>query len=114
MAKGKNVLTTGDVAKICNRRKIAYSPGCGSATEISRADDVFCGSSVPGLPPRLTRRYDGPLLPQPMPLSSDNVEINTAIIIDTMILGVFSINFLLLQCFRYRVIQWNDVLRLLI
>ena len=23
-----------DVAKLCNRRKIAYSPGCGSATEI--------------------------------------------------------------------------------
>ena len=24
-----------EVAKICNRRKIAYSPGCGSASEIS-------------------------------------------------------------------------------
>ena len=27
-------LTNPEVAKLCNRRKIAYSPGCGSATEI--------------------------------------------------------------------------------
>jgi 2-dehydro-3-deoxyphosphogluconate aldolase/(4S)-4-hydroxy-2-oxoglutarate aldolase len=44
-----------DVAKICNRRKIAYSPGCGSASEISYAEElgveivkVFPGSSVGG------------------------------------------------------------------
>ncbi len=27
-----------DVARLCNRRKIAYFPGCGSATEISAAE----------------------------------------------------------------------------
>lgn len=31
-----------DVAKICNRRKIAYSPGCGSASEISYAEELGC------------------------------------------------------------------------
>ncbi|MCG3206529.1 MAG: putative KHG/KDPG aldolase [Anaerolineae bacterium] len=44
-----------DVAKVCNRRKIAYMPGCGSLTEISQAEElgveivkVFPGSSVGG------------------------------------------------------------------
>jgi len=31
-----------DVAKVCNRRKIAYSPGCGSASEISEAEELGC------------------------------------------------------------------------
>ena len=29
-----------EVARICSRRKIAYSPGCGSATEISNAEEL--------------------------------------------------------------------------
>jgi 2-dehydro-3-deoxyphosphogluconate aldolase/(4S)-4-hydroxy-2-oxoglutarate aldolase len=44
-----------EVARLCNRRKIAYMPGCGSATEISRAEElgaeivkVFPGSTVGG------------------------------------------------------------------
>ncbi len=44
-----------DVAKICNRRKISYSPGCGSASEISAAEElgveickIFPGSQVGG------------------------------------------------------------------
>ena len=44
-----------EVARLCNRRKIAYSPGCGSASEISEAEElgveivkVFPGSSVGG------------------------------------------------------------------
>ena len=44
-----------DVAKICNRRKIAYSPGCGTASEISYAEElgveivkVFPGETVGG------------------------------------------------------------------
>lgn len=44
-----------DMAKICNRRKILWSPGCGSASEISYAEElgaeiikVFPGSSVGG------------------------------------------------------------------
>lgn len=31
-----------DVARACNRRKIPYSPGCGSATEISQAEELGC------------------------------------------------------------------------
>src|SRR5690606_24406392 len=44
-----------EVARLCNRRKIAYSPGCGSASEISQAEElgveivkVFPGASVGG------------------------------------------------------------------
>ena len=29
-----------EVAKVCNRRKIAYSPGCGSVSEISQAEEL--------------------------------------------------------------------------
>jgi 2-dehydro-3-deoxyphosphogluconate aldolase/(4S)-4-hydroxy-2-oxoglutarate aldolase len=43
------------VARLCNRRKVAYIPGCGSASEISYAEElgveivkVFPGSSVGG------------------------------------------------------------------
>jgi len=35
-------LTNVEVAKLCNRRKIAYSPGCGSATEIANAEELGC------------------------------------------------------------------------
>ena len=31
-----------DVARACNRRKIPYSPGCGSASEISAAEELGC------------------------------------------------------------------------
>lgn len=31
-----------DVALLCNRRKIAYSPGCGTATEIQQAEELGC------------------------------------------------------------------------
>ena len=31
-----------EVARVCNRRKIAYSPGCGSASEISAAEELGC------------------------------------------------------------------------
>lgn len=44
-----------DIAKACNRRKIPYSPGCGSVTEIGYAEELGCeivkvfpGSSVGG------------------------------------------------------------------
>ena len=30
------------VAEVCNRRKVAYSPGCGSATEITFAHELGC------------------------------------------------------------------------
>jgi 2-dehydro-3-deoxyphosphogluconate aldolase/(4S)-4-hydroxy-2-oxoglutarate aldolase len=30
------------VAEVCNRRKVPYSPGCGSASEISRAEGLGC------------------------------------------------------------------------
>ena len=54
-----------EVAKLCNRRKIAYSPGCGSATEIAEAEElgveivkVFPGSSVGG--PEFVKAMLGP------------------------------------------------------
>ena len=31
-----------DVAVVCNRRKIMYGPGCGSLTEIGRAEELGC------------------------------------------------------------------------
>jgi 2-dehydro-3-deoxyphosphogluconate aldolase/(4S)-4-hydroxy-2-oxoglutarate aldolase len=31
-----------DVSRTCNRRKIPYSPGCGSASEISQAEELGC------------------------------------------------------------------------
>jgi 2-dehydro-3-deoxyphosphogluconate aldolase/(4S)-4-hydroxy-2-oxoglutarate aldolase len=54
-----------EVARLCNRRKIAYSPGCGSATEISQAEElgveivkVFPGTSVGG--PAFVKAVLGP------------------------------------------------------
>jgi len=35
-------LINADVAKVCNRRKVPYSPGCGSASEISYAEELGC------------------------------------------------------------------------
>ncbi len=55
-----------DVAKLCNRRKIPYLPGCGSVTEISQAEEfgveickVFPGSSVGG--PEFIKSVLGPM-----------------------------------------------------
>jgi len=31
-----------DVAKVCNRRKVPYCPGCGSASEIGMAEELGC------------------------------------------------------------------------
>lgn len=31
-----------EVARLCNRRRIAYIPGCGSATEIAEAEELGC------------------------------------------------------------------------
>ncbi len=54
-----------DVAKVCNRRKVAYSPGCGSASEISEAEElgveickIFPGSQVGG--PAFVKAVRGP------------------------------------------------------
>jgi 2-dehydro-3-deoxyphosphogluconate aldolase/(4S)-4-hydroxy-2-oxoglutarate aldolase len=55
-----------DVAKACNRRKIAYSPGCGSASEVSAAEELGCeiikifpGSQVGG--PAFVKAVKGPM-----------------------------------------------------
>lgn len=54
-----------EVARLCNRRKVAYVPGCGSATEISQAEElgveivkVFPGDSVGG--PAFVKAVLGP------------------------------------------------------
>ena len=59
-------LLNADVAKVCNRRGIPYSPGCGSATEIGDAQELGCeivkvfpGSSVGG--PEFVKSVLGPM-----------------------------------------------------
>ena len=34
--------TNAEVARLCNRRKVAYIPGCGTASEISEAEELGC------------------------------------------------------------------------
>jgi len=55
-----------DVAKVCNRRMIAYSPGCGTASEIGQAQELGCeivkvfpGRSVGG--PEFVKAILGPM-----------------------------------------------------
>lgn len=31
-----------DIARVCNRRKVLWSPGCGSLSEIARAEELGC------------------------------------------------------------------------
>lgn len=54
-----------DMASVCNLRKILWSPGCGSVTEISRAEElgaevvkIFPGSQVGG--PKFVAAVKGP------------------------------------------------------
>jgi 2-dehydro-3-deoxyphosphogluconate aldolase / (4S)-4-hydroxy-2-oxoglutarate aldolase len=54
-----------EVAKVCNRRKVPYSPGCGSVSEISNAEEwgveivkIFPGDSVGG--PEFVKAILGP------------------------------------------------------
>ncbi len=55
-----------EVARLCNRRKIPYSPGCGTASEISQAEElgveivkVFPGDLVGG--PAFVKALLGPM-----------------------------------------------------
>jgi 2-dehydro-3-deoxyphosphogluconate aldolase/(4S)-4-hydroxy-2-oxoglutarate aldolase len=69
IANGANFIVSSilnpEVAVFCNRRKIAYSPGCGSASEIARAEELgveivklFPGDSVGG--PKFVKAILGP------------------------------------------------------
>ncbi len=46
MQLGANFIVTPvlreDIAIVCNRRKVAWSPGCGTLTEIARAEELGC------------------------------------------------------------------------
>lgn len=46
MQLGANFVVTpvlrDDIAVVCNRKKVMWSPGCGSLTEISRAEELGC------------------------------------------------------------------------
>lgn len=46
MLLGANFIVTPvlreDIALVCNRRKVLWSPGCGSLTEIARAEELGC------------------------------------------------------------------------
>lgn len=55
-----------EVARLCNRRMIAYSPGCGTASEIGQAQELGCeivkvfpGGSVGG--PEFVKAVLGPM-----------------------------------------------------
>lgn len=55
-----------EVARVCNRRKVAYIPGCGSASEISNAEElgveickVFPGEAIGG--PGFVKDVLGPM-----------------------------------------------------
>ncbi len=59
-------MTNPEVARLCNRRGIPYSPGCGSATEVSEAQELGCeivkvfpGSCVGG--PEFVSNIRGPM-----------------------------------------------------
>jgi 2-dehydro-3-deoxyphosphogluconate aldolase/(4S)-4-hydroxy-2-oxoglutarate aldolase len=59
-------LLNAEVARLCNRRGIPYSPGCGSATEIGNAQELGCeivkvfpGASVGG--PEFVRSVLAPM-----------------------------------------------------
>lgn len=46
MSLGANFIVTPvfreDIAIVCNRRKVLWSPGCGTLTEIARAEEMGC------------------------------------------------------------------------
>ena len=46
MSLGANFIVTPvlreDIATVCNRRKVLWSPGCGSLTEIAKAEEMGC------------------------------------------------------------------------
>ena len=55
-----------EVARLCNRRKVPYSPGCGTATEIGQAEELGCeivklfpGGSIGG--PDFVKNLLGPM-----------------------------------------------------
>jgi 2-dehydro-3-deoxyphosphogluconate aldolase / (4S)-4-hydroxy-2-oxoglutarate aldolase len=58
-------ILNGDMAKVCNRRKILWIPGCGTLSEINNAEElgadivkIFPGSSVGG--PDFVKAVKGP------------------------------------------------------
>ena len=64
-AFGVAPLLNEEVAPVCNRRKILWAPGCGSLSEIGRAEElgaeivkIFPGSSVGG--PEFVKAVKGP------------------------------------------------------
>jgi 2-dehydro-3-deoxyphosphogluconate aldolase/(4S)-4-hydroxy-2-oxoglutarate aldolase len=70
IANGTNFIVgpmlNAEVAKLCNRRGVPYSPGCGSATEVSYAQELGCeivkvfpGSCVGG--PEFVSGIKGPM-----------------------------------------------------
>ncbi|MBN1811567.1 MAG: bifunctional 4-hydroxy-2-oxoglutarate aldolase/2-dehydro-3-deoxy-phosphogluconate aldolase [Anaerolineae bacterium] len=55
-----------EIARLCNRRKVAYSPGCGSVSEVSEAEElgveivkIFPGGQVGG--PAFVKAVRGPM-----------------------------------------------------
>jgi len=68
-----------EIARLCNRRKIAYLPGCGTVSEISRAEEfgveickIFPGGTVGG--PSFVKSVLGPM-PGSLLLPTGGVEV---------------------------------------
>lgn len=68
MSLGANFIVTPvlreDIAIVCNRRKVLWSPGCGTLTEIARAEELGCEivKLFPGdiYGPQFVRGINGP------------------------------------------------------
>lgn len=80
------------VAEVCNRRKVAYSPGCGSATEITFAHELGCeivkvfpGGLVGG--PAFVRAVRGPC-PWALLMPTGGVDITRESLTDWFAAGV--------------------------
>ena len=84
-----------EMATLCNLRKVAWIPGCGSATEISKAEElgaeivkIFPGSSVGG--PKFVKALLGPM-PWTNIMPTGDVEPNEANLGPWFSSGVFCV-----------------------
>ena len=80
------------VAEVCNRRKVAYSPGCGTATEIALAHELGCeivkvfpGGLVGG--PAFVKSVRGPC-PWALMMPTGGVDITNQSLTDWFAAGV--------------------------
>jgi 2-dehydro-3-deoxyphosphogluconate aldolase/(4S)-4-hydroxy-2-oxoglutarate aldolase len=85
------------IGKICNRRKILWIPGCGSVSEISRAEEtgaeiikIFPARAVGG--PDFVKTVKGPM-PWVKLMPTSAVELNEASVSEWFTAGSFALGF---------------------